>query len=162
MVEYLESSKPEFAVSEYWNSNAQDVQTYLNHRKNMLKAFDFPLMYKLISSVKHQQYSELRCNDGKLAGLVGINRNGSVTFVDNHDTLHKKDGDEGFRQYNEMLAAYALILTHPGVPSVYWEQIFKENEKEKEFEVNMDIIELMLIRKNFKIKSDSNVNIVAT
>lgn len=159
MVEYLEHAKPEFAVAEYWNGCDRDVETYLNHRRNMLKAFDFPLMYKLISAIKHRHYDQLK-TDIRLSGLLGLKPNGAVTFVDNHDTLHTMNPDEGFKQYHEMLAAYAFILTHPGVPCIYWEQLFVENQQGS-FELNTDILDLILIRQNYKIKSDSSIYIFA-
>ncbi len=47
----------------------------------------------------------------------------SLTFINNHDTaiIHKS---EFYLDEDSTLAAYAFILTHPGIPSIYWEDLF--------------------------------------
>jgi alpha-amylase len=72
-------------------------------------------------------------------GLVGDNtdghawRNRAVTFVENHDTGYrtKEDGNpekdhehDSFANNWELEQAYAQILTHPGVPTVFWKHYF--------------------------------------
>ena len=73
-------------------------------------------------------------------GLVGDNTDGlpwkqrAVTFISNHDVCYrtKEDGTPDGREherdpfYNgwEVEQAYAYILTHPGVPTVFWKHYF--------------------------------------
>jgi len=63
-------------------------------------------------------------------GLAWKNR--AVTFIENHDTAYRTNED-GSRKDNlsdsyandwEVEQAYAQILTHPGVPTVFWKHYF--------------------------------------
>jgi alpha-amylase len=60
-------------------------------------------------------------------------KNRSVTFVENHDTGYRTNDDGTPQQNNktdsfmndwQVEQAYAYILTHPGVPTVYWKHYF--------------------------------------
>jgi alpha-amylase len=60
-------------------------------------------------------------------------KNRAVTFLENHDTGYrtKEDGTpepghqfDSFANNWQVEQAYAQILTHPGVPSVYWKHYF--------------------------------------
>lgn len=64
-------------------------------------------------------------------GLAWKNR--AVTFVENHDTGHRtlRDGTpdpdhlfDSFSNSSQVEQAYAQILTHPGVPCVFWKHYF--------------------------------------
>jgi alpha-amylase len=56
-----------------------------------------------------------------------------VTFLENHDTGYRTQSDgtpeehhehDSFQNNWEVEQAYAYILTHPGIPSVYWKHFF--------------------------------------
>ncbi|MFM7266452.1 MAG: hypothetical protein ACKOZW_12860, partial [Cyanobium sp.] len=56
-----------------------------------------------------------------------------MTFVENHDTGYRQNPDgtpdkghrfDSFANGWQVEQAYALVLTHPGVPSVYWKHYF--------------------------------------
>jgi alpha-amylase len=90
----------------------------------------------------------LKDNKGKYAawggfgnglGLMGDTTDGfawknrAVTFVENHDTGYRTNEDgtaqsdhkfDSFANNWEVEQAYAYILTHPGVPCVYWKHYF--------------------------------------
>ena len=60
-------------------------------------------------------------------------KNKAVTFLENHDTGYRTNEDgspqehhmsDNFANNWEVEQAYAYILTHPGVPSVYWKHYF--------------------------------------
>jgi alpha-amylase len=72
-------------------------------------------------------------------GLVGDTtdnlpwKNRAVTFVENHDTGYrtnedgtpeKDHGSDSFADNWQVEQAYAYILTHPGVPCVFWKHFF--------------------------------------
>lgn len=68
-------------------------------------------------------------------------KNWSVTFVENHDTGYRtKDSGEAegghefdnFANNWEVEQAYAYILTHPGIPCVYWKHYFQWGDKLRE------------------------------
>ena len=57
----------------------------------------------------------------------------AVTFLENHDTGYRTNPDgtpekdhkfDSFQNTWEVEQAYAYILTHPGVPCVYWKHYF--------------------------------------
>ena len=57
----------------------------------------------------------------------------AVTFLENHDTGYRTNADgtpqkdhkfDSFPNTWEVEQAYAYILTHPGVPCVYWKHYF--------------------------------------
>ncbi|KAH0683990.1 hypothetical protein KY285_021475 [Solanum tuberosum] len=58
----------------------------------------------------------------KTPGLISIIPQNAVTFIDNHDT--------GSTQHiwpfpsDKVMQGYAYILTHPGVPSVFYDHFF--------------------------------------
>lgn len=76
---------------------------------------------------------------GNGVGLVGDTTDGrpwknrAVTFLENHDTGYRTNEDgtpekdhqfDSFANNWQVEQAYAQILTHPGVPTVYWKHYF--------------------------------------
>lgn len=72
-------------------------------------------------------------------GMIGDTTDGiawkqrSVTFVENHDTGFRTEENgrpeqghelDSFANGREVEQAYAYVLTHPGVPCVYWKHVF--------------------------------------
>jgi len=64
-------------------------------------------------------------------GLAWKNR--AVTFLENHDTGYRTNEDGSPQEHHEfdtflndwqVEQGYAYILTHPGVPCVYWKHYF--------------------------------------
>eukprot|EP01135_Chromosphaera_perkinsii_P011650 Nk52_evm33s2462 gene=Nk52_evmTU33s2462 len=57
-----------------------------------------------------------------LAGLLGSSKykNRAVTFLDNHDTYRPESREPLLRDPKEITRVYAVLLTHPGLPSVFW------------------------------------------
>ena len=50
----------------------------------------------------------------------------AVTFLDNHDTIRKPYSD--FPADNKRLVqGYAFLLTHPGLPCIFWNHLFKRD-----------------------------------
>lgn len=73
------------------------------------------------------------------AGMIGDHTDGiawkrrAVTFVENHDTGFRTresgrpepgHASDSFARGREVEQAYAYVLTHPGVPCVYWKHYF--------------------------------------
>jgi alpha-amylase len=78
----------------------------------------------------------------------------AVTFLDNHDT-HPPHHDPYQFPDNRLLEGYAYILTHPGVPCIYWQHFY-----DKGAVVHDKIKELAQIRKEQGITNTSFVNIL--
>ncbi|MBI4860467.1 MAG: alpha-amylase [Candidatus Riflebacteria bacterium] len=139
--EYLEKTSPEFAVGEYWTSldysNAYLLPIQNAHRQKLCDwidgtagsslAFDFTTKGILQEALRNYEFWRLKDADGKAAGLLGWWPDRAVTFIDNHDTGSTQQhwpfpGDK-------VLAGYAYILTHPGVPTIFWDHFYGWGEQ---------------------------------
>lgn len=142
--DYLEVSKPEFAVGEYWgtmnysygkldrnqDSHRQRVVDWINEAGALSCAFDMTTKGILHAVFEESDYSRLAHWDdakGKFqpAGLLGFWPSRTVTFVSNHDT----DSSQGHWPfpYYALEQGYAYILTHPGTPCVFYDHVFHDD-----------------------------------
>lgn len=128
----IEATGSPFTVGEYWTSMAYDQgdlsANQNGHRQQLADwvdgtqgnawAFDFTTKGLLQQAVKNQ-YWRLKDPQGKAPGFVGWWPGRTVTFIENHDTgslqAHWPFPAE------HLLEGYAYILTHPGIPCVFWE-----------------------------------------
>ncbi|CAN4092712.1 unnamed protein product [Withania somnifera] len=164
---YMENTSPDFAVGEFWNSLAygQDGKPDYNqdnHRNELLgwvqngggtvTAFDFTTKGILQAAVQGELW-RLKDSNGKPPGMIGVLPQNAVTFIDNHDT--------GSTQKmwpfpsDKVMQGYAYILTHPGIPSVFYDHFFDWGLKD-------GISTLISIRKRNGISATSNVQIMAS
>ena len=140
---YNRASKPTFSVGEYdWGAHSAQrgwiwhTATIPGRLETSSSVFDFTTCS--------------RCEDNKGEfgswygfgagiGMVGDNtdahpwKNKAVTFLENHDTGYRTNEDgtpqehhetDSFANNWEVEQGYAQILTHPGVPTVYWKHYF--------------------------------------
>ncbi len=112
--------------------------------------FDFTSKGILQAAVEGE-YWRLKDKQGKPAGLIGWWPTRAVTFVDNHDTgsqqSHWPFPDK------KVMQGYAYILTHPGIPCLFWEHIY-------DWKLYNQLQKLVAIRKKYKLNSASKVKIV--
>lgn len=147
---YNQGSSAEFSVGEYWPSVSYDSSNpsaWGNEIKNWIsgtssggqksRAFDFALKGAM-NTVFGCTWIDVSGNKGGATGsnnysLLADSSNlmisqgaDAVTFVDNHDT----GSTQGHWALNtdKIPLAYALILTHPGVPCVAWNHYFTFSE----------------------------------
>jgi alpha-amylase len=140
---YNRESKPTFSVGEYdWDKHSQqrgwvwDTAVTPDDLKTASSVFDFTSQFTL------------KDNKGKYAAWYGFGngvgmmgdttdghpwKNRAVTFLENHDTGYRTNPDgtpegghafDSFSNTWEVEQAYAYILTHPGVPCVFWKHYF--------------------------------------
>jgi len=146
---YNAATKPTFSVGEYdwdahnqqrgwiWNTSATPQATGDDHLKGASNVFDFTTFFGL-KAINDGRYAGLY-GYGKGIGMVGDDTDGlswknrAVTFVENHDTGYRTNDDgtpqsdhrmDTFANNWQVEQAYAQILTHPGVPTVYWKHYF--------------------------------------
>lgn len=146
---YNAATHPTFSVGEYdwgkhgqqrgwiWETSTQPSKTGADHLRNSSNVFDFSTLFSL-KAIAAGRYGDLY-GFGQGIGMVGDTTDGlawknrAVTFVENHDTGYrtKEDGDpedghlfDSFANNWQIEQAYAQILTHPGVPTVYWKHYF--------------------------------------
>lgn len=134
--EYNFDSQPTFAVGEFWDSNPLRLSEWIDGTKmtgqpdparKACSAFDFAtfeLLRHYINSGEYNHLPAIAFKDSISDGLIAINKNKSVTFLENHDTGFPQKQFDSFPNNEKVLQGYAYILTHPGVPCVYWKHYF--------------------------------------
>ena len=93
-----------FSVGEYWDGNAATLQWWVDNANS--SAFDFSCYYVMDDAFDNNDLSKLASGD-----MLWKRRPfRAVTFVSNHDTdqIWKKS------------LAYAYILTHEGLPTIFY------------------------------------------
>ena len=148
---YNAATNPSFSVGEYdwgahaeqrgwvWASSRQPALQGAAHLASASSVFDFTSFFSLRDAIKGGRPAELR-GYGLGLGLVADSTDGlpwksrAVTFVENHDTGYRTNEDgtpqqghrfDSFARGPAVEQAYAQILTHPGVPTVYWKHYFQ-------------------------------------
>ena len=149
---YNDATKPLLSVGEYWDDSAQKVVDWVDETGGKSMAFDFPTRAVLVDATLNGNYGRLKTLAGKPPGLIGLWPEMSVTFIENHDTEPVRDGGSKRFPDNKIMQGYVYILTHPGIPCVFWRHFFDQGEGQKG-----QIIKLIAIRKQAGITSRSNV-----
>lgn len=154
---YNEATQPYFSVGELWTTldlndpdpHRQLLADWVDETKGNSTTFDFTTKGILQQAVQGEWWR--LSNHGKAPGLIGWWPSRSVTFIDNHDT--------GSTQAHwpfpadKVLLGYAYILTHPGIPTIFWDHLFDWNMED-------ELRNLIDIRKRNNIHSDSALHIL--
>jgi alpha-amylase len=143
---YNAMSDAAFSVGEYWpDSDGWSTQinswisatgkTVSGQAGKKSRAFDFVLKQKMNEAFGWYKMAEgTEENNRELwnmslladaATLMMSNPSAAVTFVDNHDTGSTQQHWE--LDWGDVAAAYAFILTHPGMPCVANQHYFAED-----------------------------------
>ncbi len=156
--EYNDATNPYFAVGELLESSRVQTNNFVNWTQGSSSAFDFNTKVSLQNAIRDNNLSYLRDFSGNPSGMIGINPTKSVTFLDNHDTGEAQQccgsnfvfpgGETNLRK------GYAYILTHPGIPMVFWTHFFNTGSG-----VRDAIKDLIAIRKEVRVFSGSSINI---
>lgn len=165
---YNDASSPYMSVGEVWwdfsGANlfgiSQFLDKWVNSTTGSSYAFDFATKIALAEVFRNggTNYGLLKTSAGKPMGFIGINPAKAVTFVENHDTWRSEINEYNYFAIGDgskHIQSYAYILTHPGVPCIFWDHFFKWGVG-----VQTEIKKLIQIRKQQGIHSASTVNIV--
>ena len=164
------------------NPMRQKICDWLDDGEGATAAFDFTTKAVLQEAVSRTQYWRLRDAEGKPPGLIGWWPQRAVTFIDNHDTGgtgqaagfeqgRMKDGTLGCSvpadgSYGQghwrfppehRLVGYAYILTHPGIPCLFWPHAMWFDEKHVAF--SEEVASLVAVRRAAGIRADSEVDV---
>jgi alpha-amylase len=162
---YNSRTAPYFSVGELWtdldlnnpNPHRQLIMNWIDATGGRSAAFDFTTKGLLQRAVQYNEFWRLRDSTGKPAGAIGWWGAKSVTFIDNHDTGPSyPSGGQNHWPFpgDKVLQGYAYILTHPGIPCVYWVHYFDWGHKAA-------LNTMISIRKSKGITSTSTVSIQA-
>ncbi|OHX64605.1 hypothetical protein NH26_23835 [Flammeovirga pacifica] len=153
--EYNNHTSPYISIGEQWKPY-NEIVGWLDGAQNTSSAFDFPLKYTLHDAV-NGNYNYLN----GLPSLLGTRGSQAVTFLDNHDTepVRSEYGNNSFpnnpSDNSQLLQGYAYILTHPGVPVVFYSHYFN-------YGISDALKEMIAIRKANGITNTSYVQVEGT
>lgn len=161
---YHDAMAPDFCVGEIWttldldnvDAHRQLLMDYVDGTGGRCAAFDFTTKGLLNQALATGQYGRLRDSAGRPAGGIGWWAQKMVTFVDNHDTGPSTACNQGQNHWpvpcNRILPAYAYILTHPGIPTVYYPHVY-------DFSLREPIAALIRVRQQQGLNATSRVSI---
>ncbi len=157
--EYNNATNPYFSVGEILEGDRQRIANWLDLTKDgsadaNSTAFDFATKSALQNAFNDNNLSYLRDGNGKASGLIGWWPNKAVTMLDNHDTGPFPNQAVWVFPTQHLEKGYTYILTHPGVPMVFWDHMFDYG-----IQLNSTIKTLIAIRKRNQLKSNSALNI---
>jgi len=141
-------------VGEYWDGDRQKVVAWIDKTGGRSMAFDFPTRELLKQALSSGDFTGLKTIDGKCAGALGLRPEMCVTFLENHDT-ELANHNMPFPA-DKLIQGYAYLLTHPGIPCVFWPHYFDADTPQRR-----QITDLIAIRHKYGIHRGSIVNIVA-
>ncbi|XP_072953408.1 alpha-amylase isozyme 3C-like [Typha angustifolia] len=162
---YVANTSPNFVVAEIWislsyggdgkpasnqDSERQELVNWVQGVGGPATAFDFTTKGILQAAVQGELW-RMRDSNGKAPGLIGWWPEKAVTFVDNHDT--------GSTQKlwpfpsDKVMQGYAYILTHPGIPTIFYDHLF-------EWGLKQEISNLAAIRSRNNIHPSSTLRIL--
>ncbi|KAG6538213.1 alpha-amylase isozyme 3C-like [Zingiber officinale] len=164
---YVQQTQPDLAVAEVWSSLAyggdgkpeydqdghrQELVNWAQQVGGSSTAFDFTTKGVLQAAVEGELW-RMRDPQGKAPGMIGWLPEKAVTFVDNHDTGSTQKAWPF--PSDKVMQGYAYILTHPGIPSIFYDHMFDWGLKEQ-------ISQLVTIRSRNGIRPNSTLNILAS
>lgn len=118
--QYNATAKPQFSVGEVWDSN-QTIKNWIDGTKvgdvRQSAAFDFQFRYLVRDAINGANWSKL-AGTNTLVGTPEYRRY-SVTFVENHDTESRSNGEVQDPIKADTLAANAIMLALPGTPCIF-------------------------------------------
>lgn len=150
--QYVRAAGSPYAVSEYWHGDVNVLKNYVNATKGVAAVYDFPVYYTLKGAIHSNNFECL----GRLPGMMGSDPVRSVTFIENHDTSHLEVVGGKFGDNNQVARAYAYILTHCGIPSIFWSDWADRGQH-----VTDQLVKLCQIRKSIGVHAASRVSINA-
>ncbi|CAA6666741.1 unnamed protein product [Spirodela intermedia] len=166
--EYVEHSKPIFSVGEYWDScnysqsshsldcdqdtHRQRIINWIDKTGGLCTAFDFTTKGVLQEAVRGELW-RLRDSQGKPPGVMGWWPSRAVTFIENHDT-GSTQSHWPFPS-SHVMEGYAYILTHPGIPIIFYDHFYDWGDS-----LHDQLVKLVDIRRSQGIHSRSMIKIL--
>lgn len=121
VIKDLQTNVGGFGVVEYWSDTKQQALSYLNDINYTASAFDFHLFYALRDMANDNNKGSYDLSKLWGAGIIHDLPENTVTMVQNHDL----DKESAYQISNtDKMMAYAVILTHQGIPQVFWKDYY--------------------------------------
>ncbi|KAG2489135.1 hypothetical protein HYH03_012361 [Edaphochlamys debaryana] len=136
------------------NASRQRLCDWINGAEKRACAFDFTTKAVLQEATKRCQYDRLRDGEGKAPGLLGWWPGKAVTFLENHDTGSTQ---QHWPFPSEFVGTgYAYLLTHPGIPCVFWDHVTTWGPELKDA-----VLALAALRRRAGVDAESKLEILA-
>ena len=124
IADYNMYAQPAFSVGEYWDITNKIRQWVSNSKgsvsdKPTSAAFDFQFRFRVRDAINGHDWRNLGYDEKPLSDDKNYKRY-AVTFVENHDTEKRGNGDEQDPIRTDTLAANAYLLAMPGTPCVFY------------------------------------------
>ena len=140
------TGKKLFSVGEYWSTNIDVINEYINKTEGCMSLFDVPLHYNFYrASISNGEFNMSQIFDGT---IVASNPDKAVTFVDNHDTQQGQALESWILDWFKPLAYSLILLRKNGFPCVFYGDYYGIPEKEVTPKQNMLDI-LLKVRKYY-------------
>lgn len=140
------SSKSLFAFGEYWNTNINILNKYIDETESAMSLFDVPLHYNFYeASISGGNYDMSKIFENT---LVKTNPLRAVTFVDNHDTEPGQSLFSWVQDWFKPLAYGIILLRNTGLPCVFYGDYYGI-PTEKITAKNETLDKLLFLRKNY-------------
>ncbi len=134
------TGKKLFSVGEYWSTNIDVINEYINKTEGCMSLFDVPLHYNFYrASVSNGEFNMSQIFDGT---IVASNPSKAVTFVDNHDTQQGQALESWILDWFKPLAYSLILLRKDGFPCVFYGDYY--GIPEKEVSPKQGILDLLL------------------
>ncbi len=141
-----EFSRNIFAVGEYWSTNIDVINEYINKTKGSMSLFDVPLHYNFYrASTSDGEFDMSQIFEGT---IVKTNPDKAVTFVDNHDTEPGQSLESWIPDWFKPLAYSLILLREKGFPCVFYGDYYGIPEQNVSSKKSMLDI-LLKVRKYF-------------
>lgn len=124
IADYNTYAQPSFSVGEYWDSTDK-IRQWVSNTKGYVSdkptsaAFDFQFRFRMRDAINSRDWRHLGYTEKPLSADNNYKRY-AVTFVENHDTEKRNNGDEQDPIRTDTLAANAYLLAMPGTPCVFY------------------------------------------
>lgn len=129
-----------FSVGEYWSSNIDILNNYIEKTNGCMSLFDVPLHYNFYrASISNGEFNMSQIFDGT---IVGTNPEKAVTFVDNHDTEPGQALESWVLDWFKPLAYSLILLRKDGLPCVFYGDYY--GIPEKDVKDKKDILSILI------------------
>lgn len=145
-LDYLkkETGKELFSIGEYWSTNTDILNKYIENTNACMSLMDVALHYNFHrASISNGEYNMSSIFENT---LVERNPEKAITFVDNHDTQLGQALESWVSDWFKPLAYSLILLRKDGIPCVFYGDYYGTKDTSKKNEI-IDL--LMKLRKDF-------------
>lgn len=144
---YKNHGKDFYITGEYWSSDYNEIENYLNSIDYKIDLFDVPLHFNFQTASIEKENYDLRTIFENT--LVKINPSLAVTFVDNHDSQPHQSLESFVEEWFKEIAYGLILLRKDGYPCVFYGDYYGISDGEGYLGIRESLDKLLNIRKYF-------------